>query len=63
MTPSRGSGCPSGKLIFGKERLANRAVTNAAKRGELPPMKHYRCDLCNHWHLARKNGRQSVATR
>lgn len=48
------SACSSGKRMFGSQRAANRAVTNAAKRGELPPMRHYLCDECGHWHLSRK---------
>jgi hypothetical protein len=46
--------CPSGKRIYGNERVASRAVTEAAKRGELPPMRHYICPECGHWHLSRK---------
>jgi hypothetical protein len=46
--------CTSGKRIYGNERVANRAVTEAAKRGELPPMRHYACPECGHWHLSRK---------
>ena len=48
-------GCSTGKRIYGREFLANRAITNAAKRGELPPMRHYKCPECGHWHLARKH--------
>jgi hypothetical protein len=51
--PPRGQ-CPTGKRCYFEERLANRAVTNAAKRGELPPMRHYKCDKCAWWHLSRK---------
>lgn len=46
--------CSNGKRIFWTERLANRAVTNAGKRGELPPMRHYACPDCGYWHLSRK---------
>jgi ssDNA-binding Zn-finger/Zn-ribbon topoisomerase 1 len=47
--------CPTGKRIYWKERLANRAITEAAKRGELPPMRHYQCPECGYWHLSRKD--------
>lgn len=49
------SHCPSGKRIYWKERLANRAITEAAKRGELAPMRHYLCAECGYWHLSRKD--------
>jgi hypothetical protein len=54
--------CATGKVIFYKERLANRAVTNAAKRGELPTMRHYACRRCGYWHLSRKDRRRAVDT-
>jgi DNA-directed RNA polymerase subunit RPC12/RpoP len=44
----------TGKVIFGNQRVANRAVSRAATRGELPPMRHYQCPTCGYWHLARK---------
>lgn len=47
--------CPTGKRIYWKERLACRAVTEAAKRGELPPMRHYKCPECDWWHLSKKS--------
>jgi hypothetical protein len=46
--------CASGKRVFYEERLANRAVSRAETRGELPPMRHYACPLCGYWHLSRK---------
>lgn len=46
--------CPTGKRVYYKERLANRAVTEAAKRGELSQLRHYPCDRCGWWHLSRK---------
>lgn len=53
MGVSRGK-CVTGKLVFYKERLANRAVSRAATRGELGPMRHYRCMECGYWHLSKK---------
>ena len=47
--------CPSGKRIYGNERVAARAVNVARDRGELPPMRHYFCPLCDHWHLSKKH--------
>jgi hypothetical protein len=44
--------CPTGKRIYWEERLANRAVSKAATRGELPPMRHYLCPYCCRWHLS-----------
>lgn len=46
--------CVTGKRVFYAERLASRAVTEAAKRGELPPMRHYACPDCGYWHLSKK---------
>lgn len=46
--------CSSGKLMFGNERSANRAVQRARERGEIGPLRHYLCPRCKHWHLARK---------
>jgi hypothetical protein len=45
----------SGKRTYFKERLANRAITEADKRGELPRLRHYRCPHCGYWHLSRKH--------
>lgn len=47
--------CPSGKRVYWTERLATRAVNVALERGELAPLRHYRCPDCDRWHLARKN--------
>jgi hypothetical protein len=46
--------CPTGKLPYFKERLANRAVTEAIRRGELGQLRHYQCPECGWWHLSRK---------
>lgn len=46
--------CPTGKRIYYTEKLANRAITNALKRGEIGPLRHYECPECEHWHLATK---------
>jgi hypothetical protein len=48
------SRCTSGKLTFRDEASANRAVQRALVRGEIRPLKHYHCPLCNLWHLATK---------
>jgi predicted RNA-binding Zn-ribbon protein involved in translation (DUF1610 family) len=45
--------CPSGKRTYYKERAATRAITVAAKRGELDPLRHYLCPECGKWHLSR----------
>lgn len=47
--------CVSGKRVYYAAKLANRAITEAAKRGELPTMRHYACPHCGWWHLSRKN--------
>lgn len=52
---SRPTECPTGKRIYWQARLANRAITEAAKRGELEQLKHYECPECGWWHLARKH--------
>jgi hypothetical protein len=52
--PTRKGSCPTGKRVYYQERLANRAITEAAKRGELPTMRHYQCPECGWWHLSRK---------
>jgi hypothetical protein len=49
--------CTTGKLIYYKERLANRAITEAAKRGELSQLRHYKCPACGYWHLSREDRR------
>lgn len=46
--------CTTGKLVYYRERLANRAITEAAKRGELDQLRHYPCPECGWWHLSRK---------
>jgi hypothetical protein len=46
--------CPTGKRIYWEERLANRAISKAQTRGELPQMRHYLCPHCDRWHLSRK---------
>ena len=57
-----GERCPTtGKRIYWHERLANRAITKAAERGELASMRHYLCPDCTRWHLARKH--RPVASR
>lgn len=53
MTDPKGQ-CQTGKRVYFKERLATRAVTEAAKRGELDPLRHYACAECGYWHLSRK---------
>ncbi len=52
--------CSTGKRIYWHERLANRAITRAAERGELGPMRHYLCSECDRWHLSSK--RRVIAT-
>ena len=47
--------CETGKRIYWKEHLANRAITEALKRGEIGPLRHYACPVCERWHLSRKN--------
>jgi hypothetical protein len=52
--------CPSsGKRVYYKEHLASRAVSFAATRGELPPMRHYKCPECGWWHLSKVESRSS----
>lgn len=46
--------CPTGKRVYYAERLANRAITKAAERGEIGPLRHYKCPDCDWWHLATK---------
>lgn len=47
--------CTTGKRIYFKERAANKAITEASKRGELLQLRHYRCPECGYWHLSRKH--------
>lgn len=47
--------CETGKRTYFTERLANKAITRAMVRGELPQLKHYQCPTCGWWHLARKH--------
>ena len=51
---SMSAACATGKRVYYSERLATRAVNVAGQRGELPPMRHYPCQVCGWWHLARK---------
>lgn len=46
--------CETGKRVYFKERAANKAITRAIKRGELPQLRHYPCATCGYWHLSRK---------
>jgi predicted RNA-binding Zn-ribbon protein involved in translation (DUF1610 family) len=47
--------CATGKRIYFKERSANKAITEALKRGELSQLRHYACPVCGYWHLSRKD--------
>lgn len=46
--------CTTGKRVYYKARLANRAITENEKRGELARLRHYPCPECGWWHLSRK---------
>lgn len=55
--------CSSGKRVYGDERLANRAISKAFERGEMPPLRAYKCPECGYWHLATNKRRASKLPR
>lgn len=49
--------CPqNGKVIYWTAKAANKAITEAQRRGELSTLRHYPCPHGEHWHLSRKRG-------
>jgi hypothetical protein len=51
---------PTGKRPYGSERVVTRAVNKARERGQMRPLRHYRCPHCEHWHLATKKTKETT---
>jgi hypothetical protein len=47
--------CPTGKIVYGSESLAEEALIELWTKNEYPqnrgPMNVYRCDDCGLWHM------------